>query len=44
MLMLELSTCAIAQTRTGTVVTQTLLEVVDRVIATTLVAAIVAHR
>ena len=44
MLMLKLSTCAIAQTRTGTVITQTLLVVVDRVIATTLVATVMAHR
>ena len=44
MLMLKLSTCAIAQTRTGTVITQTLLVVVDRVIAATPVATVMAHR
>ena len=44
MLMLELSTRAITQTRTGTVITHALLVVVDRVVATTLVATVMAHR
>ena len=43
LLLLKLSTCAIAQASARTVITHALLVVMDRVIATSLVATVMTH-